>query len=86
MTESKKRDKQTAVDEHSEISTAVVMSQFAEDISQNILERDLNDIDSFELYVHQLRTHLHTNHDVFKFRFSEGYRVLLEELEKESII
>lgn len=86
MTDSKKRDKQTLEDEESDTSSANTLTQFAEVISQSILERDLSDIDSFELYVHQLRTHLHTNHDVFKFRFSEGYRVLLEELEKEPII
>lgn len=86
MSDSKKRDKQTLEDEKSEASSVNMMSQFAEVISQNILERDLSDVDSFELYVHQLRTHLHSNHDIFKFRFSEGYRVLLEELEKEPII
>lgn len=62
------------------------MKGFAEIISQSISDRDLNQIEAFELYVHHLRAHLHSNSNVFKTRFSDGYRVLLEELEKEPII
>lgn len=84
MTSSKKRDKQIVEEEGSALN-ADLMSQFAEVISQSILERDVNHNDSFELYAHQLRIHLHHNLDLFKMRFSEGYRLLLEEIGKENL-
>lgn len=85
MCTAKKRDKQSVEDEQSEVSNKDAIVQFAEVISQDILEKNLNTIDSFELYAHQLKTHLHSNPDLFKFRFSEGYRILLEELKSAPI-
>jgi len=61
------------------------MLQFAELITETVLERNLSEMEPFEFYAHQLRTHLHSNPEVFKNRFSEGYRVLLEEIEKEPV-
>lgn len=86
MKSSKKKEKQSTEDDKAETSNILVMSQLAEVVSQNILEKELNNIDSFEYYAHQLRTHLHSNPEIFKSRFAEGYRILLEELEKEPII
>lgn len=84
MSGPKKKDKQSMIDEQSEISNTDAMHQFAEVISQNISEKDLSHADSFEYYAHQLRSHLHSDLNTFKFRFSEGYRVLIEELEKSA--
>jgi hypothetical protein len=86
MASSKKREKQAVDEEQAEVPNAQLMSQFADIITESLLERDLNDLESFELYAHHLRTHLHTKADIFKNRFSDGYRALIEELEKEPII
>lgn len=85
MTVSKRKDKQTVKEEQPEMPDADIMVRFAEIVSHNILERDLSCVESFELYAHTLRAHLHSNPDIFKTRFSAGYSILLEELGREPI-
>ncbi len=82
MSNPKKKDKSSIEDEQTD-SITNVMSEFADAISQNILERDVSHAETFELYAHQLRTQLHSNGNIFKNRFSEGYRVLLQQLEQK---
>jgi len=82
MLSSKKNGTTVTEKDSSNVSEQDEMAQMAEIISEAVLERDLEHLESFELYAHQLRTHLHINPDMFKRRFTEGYRVLLEELEK----
>lgn len=82
MAESKRRSKQMVDDD---LSNESDIAQFADVISKTILERNIYEMDAFELYAHQLRLHLHTDKHQFKERFSEGYRILVEELEKEPI-
>lgn len=81
----KKQEKSSVEKGKSEISSDDAMSQVAEIIIQDVLEKDTSRIESFELYAHQLKTHFFSNPDSFKFRLCKGYRVLLEELEKEPI-
>lgn len=40
--------------------------------------------DSFDVYSNNLKSHMHTDLEKFKCRFQEGYRTLLEILEKTS--
>lgn len=85
MSDDKKRSKQTLDEDQAKILNTSMMAQFAEIVSQNILERDCSGFDSFEFYAHQLRSHLHANPISFKQRFIEGYHTLLEELQKEPL-
>lgn len=85
MSESKKRGREIVDDEQCEIPHADIMKEFGEIISQSVLEENINQIESFELYVHHLRSHIHSDVNGFRLRFSEGYRILIEELEKEPI-
>lgn len=85
MSESKSRAKKNIkinVEDRSKMSNEDEMIDFAEVLTENILEKDLTHMDSFELYAHQLRTHLHVNQEAFKHRFSNGYHILIEELDK----
>ena len=82
MAESKKRSKQMIEDD---LSNESEIAQLADVISEGILERNIHEMDAFELYAYQLRLHLHMDKNSFKTRFSEGYRILVEELEKEPI-
>lgn len=84
MPSSKKREKQTIEDEQANLNMNLI-AEFAEVISQQMLEKDLNQLESFELYAHQLRSHLHSHPEIFKSRFSEGYRILVKELEKDPL-
>lgn len=85
MSGPKKRGKQSVQDSQMEIAEESEIEQFADIISENILGRNTCEIDPFELYAHQLRVHFHSNTHLFKERFSEGYRILLEELTREPI-
>lgn len=85
MSQAKKPEKRIAGDD-TETSQDDTIPQFADMLSQNVLEKDMSQCESFEFYAHQLRSHLHANPELFKNRFAEGYRILLEELEKEPII
>lgn len=85
MSGSKKRVKQVIEEDQSNQYPMNEMTQLAESICENILEKNVSHSDSFELYVHFLRTHLHSDVSQFKHRFQEGYRCLMQELEREPI-
>lgn len=85
MATSKKRAKEAVADQQSDLIDENEMASFADIISQSVLERKLSENDAFELYAHQLRVHLHINKETFKKRFSDGYRILVEELNKEPV-
>lgn len=85
MSGSKDRDKQSADEEQPKASNVNTMIEFAELVSESITEKDPKIADPFEIYAHQLITHLHSDINIFKSRFADGYRILLEELQKEPI-
>lgn len=84
MTDSNKSDRQIIEDEMSQPNVDA-LNQFAEVLTTTLLEKDLTQADAFEYYAHRLRTHLYSDQAAFEARFSQGYQVLLEELERESI-
>jgi hypothetical protein len=79
MSAPKKRGKKKMSDDQTGL-----IAEFADRVTENILEFDKDDVDAFEIYAHQLRTHLHVNKDQFKSRFSDGYKALLQELLEKS--
>lgn len=73
----KKEKKQTANEEQCKVSMALLADLMAE----TFCEKKEGPLDDFEIYAHQLKSHLYVNYDSFRSRFLNGYDQLLHVLE-----
>ncbi len=83
MSGSKKKGKASIVDEEEamrEKSLETLAAAFAEDL----YARQQMPLEPFEAYLQKVKLSLYSNFDLFRTRFSRGYRVILDELERGS--
>lgn len=52
-------------------------------VIEDLQEKPSGQVESFEEYVHWIRSKLHTDETLFRSRFVHGYHSLLEELKYE---
>lgn len=57
-----------------------LIGEFADVLSESVLDAPGNPEEPFETYAQQVRGHLHVNEDRFRSRFTKGYHALIEEL------
>lgn len=60
----------------------VYVRSLAEVVLESIPQTPSDDLESFELYAHQVHKKLFANRKEFLARFVKGYKVMLEELSK----
>lgn len=81
MKESKKKVKVTT-------KTLADFDKCIEDLAEVIIEdakeHHYSELEPFESYAAKVRTKIHANMEQFRDRFAKGYKILLEELEKNS--
>lgn len=59
------------------------IEELAELIVDEAKEQHHSNLESFELYASRVKSRVHSNMEEFRTRFAKGYKILLEELQKE---
>lgn len=56
------------------------LKHLADAVTESLQEGCKSDLESFEVYAQKMRSHLHSDPQVFRSRFLKGYQALLAEL------
>jgi hypothetical protein len=83
MSGSKKKGKASVADEEEAIREKC-LETLATAFAEDLYARQQMPLEPFEAYLQKVKLSLYTNFELFRTRFSRGYRVILDELEKES--
>lgn len=82
MSGSKKKGK-ASVEDDEETMREKCIDILASAVAEDLYARQQMPLEPFEAYLQKIKFSLFSNLEVFHTRFSRGYRVLLEELERE---
>lgn len=83
MSGSKKKGK-ASLDQEDPVTREKSMEALASAIAEDLYHRQKLPLEPFEAYMEKVKYSLYSNVELFSTRFSRGYRVLLEELERET--
>lgn len=82
MSGSRKKGKASLVHED-EAMREKCMETLASAIAEDLYHRQQRPLEPFEAYMQKIKYSLYSNVELFSTRFARGYRVILEELERE---
>lgn len=83
MSGSKKKGK-ASLEHEDEVTREKIMETLAFAIAEDLYHRQKLPLEPFEVYIQKVKYSLYSNVELFSTRFSRGYRVLLEEIERET--
>jgi len=66
-----------------ETEEAEALKRLADLVTESLEEEFKADLESFEVYAQKMRSHLHSDPQVFRARFLKGYQVLMDEIGKK---